>query len=193
MLSEILKQDLQVGYNLSCQKLQELILYRLYTDPNEIFDDLFKADREPIDKYCKAEGIDLADALMNDGKGDIALGILEPEIHKLLHEKIAKDPLIKELGLKTFVILNGVEKCPWYELFEVPVTAKGWRLATNQLLKECDTTHPGYDKAVRVINKIHEDYIKPGDVTPDIANYHHLMNFQVPEEVKDLFLKPTAS
>ena len=44
MLSEILKQDLQVGYNLSCQKLQELILYRLYTDPNEIFDDLFKAE-----------------------------------------------------------------------------------------------------------------------------------------------------
>lgn len=198
MLSNLLIEDLQKGYDASCKELQDLIIYRLNTRGAEIFKDLFDTQRHLVDEYCAENDLDLALVAMQKDKTtqvNIGLEIIEAQIHQKLKEKIAKDKifkedtLIKELGLKCYVISNGIENAPWLKLFNSPLSLQWWTKNTDLVLKESNVNHPGYEKLVRVVNAIKVNWIKPQDVLPDIEAYNELMSFQVPEEVKDLVVK----
>lgn len=198
MLSNLLIEDLQKGYDASCKELQDLIIYRLNTRGAEIFKDLFDTQRHLVDEYCAENDLDLALVAMQKDKTtqvNIGLEIIEAQIHQKLKEKIAKDKLIKEdtiikeLGLKCYVISNGIENAPWLKLFNSPLSLQWWTKNTSEIINNCDKEHIGYEKLVRVVNAIRDNWIKPQDVLPDIEAYNELMNFQVPEEVKDLVVK----
>jgi len=190
MLSKLLLEDLQRGYDLSCLEFQELILYRLNTDGVEIFEDLLETAREVVENYCSCNSIDLLKVCNSRdtiAKGIIGLKIIEIQIHEGIATKAKKDVEIKELGLKTYNISNKIEEAPWLKLFNSPLVPQWWTKNTNLIISnESCKEHPGYKKLVNVTKAIRDQWIKPENILPDIEAYNELMSLSVPQEVQDL-------
>jgi hypothetical protein len=167
-----------------------LILYRLNTKGVEIFEDLLETSREVVEDYCKSNSIDLLKVCNSKdtiAKEMIGLKIIEINILEGITIKAKKDVEIKQLGLTPYVITNKVEEAPWLKLFNSPLAPQWWTKNTNFIINdEHCKEHPGYEKLVRVSKAIHDQWIRPQEVLPNIEAYNELMSLSVPQEVQDL-------
>lgn len=107
---------IEAGYEQHCERISTLVYERLNVPAEEIFSQLFKEQRGVVNAYCGKYGIDLASVLEAsevEVKQGIALNIIENDIMYALGSKSKYDNEIKELGIKTIRITNGIEDCPW--------------------------------------------------------------------------------
>lgn len=193
MITEREKRLMSLGYRQTCDELKALIMYRIETSPDEIFEDLFTTSRASVDDYCSRHAIDLAGVLLEGdrkAKESIALGIIEKNIKEGIREKAQYDEDIKKRNISTIRITNGIEDCPWLKLFNSPNNLQWWSKNTGRVLEQCDPSHPSYDKAVRVINHIRDNWINPQDILPNLEVYKQLMTYEVPEGCRDLLTFP---
>ena len=193
MITNNLKHLIELGYAQTCNKLKDLIMYRINTSSDEIFEDLFTTSRDVVDEYCLQKNIDLADVLLKgdtETKESIGLSIIERQIKEGIKEKADYDIEIKQLKISPIRITNGIEFSPWLKLFNSPVSLQWWSKNTGRVLEQCNSRHPSYDKAVRVINHIKDNWIDAQDILPDLEVYHQLMAYEVPEGCRELLTKP---
>ena len=193
MITNNLKHLIELGYQKTCDELKALIMYRINTSADEIFEDLFNTSRDSIDDYCSHSNIDLASVLLEgdrETKESIALSIIERQIKEGIREKADYDIELKRLKISPIRITNGIEFSPWLKLFNSPVSLQWWSKNTGRVLEQCNPSHPSYDKAVRVINHIRDNWIDAQDILPDLEVYHQLMAYEVPEGCRELLTKP---
>ena len=193
MITNNLKYLVGIGYQKTCDELKALIMYRINTSAEEIFEDLFTASRGSVDNYCSKHSIDLASVLLEGNieiKESIALSIIERQIKDGIREKADYDTEIKQLKISPIRITNGIELSPWLKLFNSPVSLQWWSKNTGRVLEQCNPSHPSYDKAVRVINFIRDNWVDAQNILPDLEVYHQLMAYEVPDGCRDLLTFP---
>lgn len=193
MITGNLKHLITLGYKQTCKELESLIMYRINTSPSEAFEDLFTTNRGSVDDYCSKHSIDLASVLLEGDiktKEGIALSIIERQIKDGIREKAAYDEEIKQLKISPVRITNGIELSPWLKLFNSPVSLQWWSKNTGRVLEQCNPNHPSYDKAVRVIDFIRDNWVDAQNILPDLEVYHQLMAYEVPDGCRDLLTFP---
>ena len=191
-ISNNILELIEAGYKQHCERITELVYERLNIPANEIFSRLFKDHRGVINAYCDRYTVDLASVLeANDieVKQRIALSIIENDIMTALGTKSRYDDELKELGIKTIRITNGIEECPWLTLFNSPNNLAWFVKRTDKVIEGIQSNNKWYDFTVNTIETIKANWIDPQSVKPNIDDYWQLMDLEVPEEVKDLVVK----
>lgn len=191
-ISDNILELIEAGYKQHCERITTLVDERLNVPAEEIFSRLFKEQRGVVNAYCGKYGIDLASVLeANDVevKQSIALNIIENDIMYALGSKSKYDNEIKELGIKTIRITNGIENCPWLTLFNSPNNLAWFVKRTDKVIENLDSNNKWYDFIVQTIETIKENWIDPQSVKPNLDDYWQLMDLVVPDEVKDLIVK----
>lgn len=196
MFENITNKQIQIFYDSACENLQHLILFRLNKTEDEIWKELFNNKRKLLSDYCKSKNLDFAEVCnSNDQKYEVALCVLEKSIKDLMTVKSKLDIELKELGLKLSPITNGLEKAPWLVLFKSPLDLKWWTINTKTVFKalsEEDKQLPEYLHLTTTVNIIHDNWIKPGEILPNIKLYKDLLNKEVHPKITALVLKATG-
>ena len=190
-ISNNILELIKAGYKQHCDGISALVDERLNVPANEIFSRLFKEHRGVVNTYCDKYGIDLASVLeANDVevKQSIALNIVENDIMYALGSKSKYDSEIKQLGIKTIRITNGIENCPWLALFNSPNNLAWFVKRTDKVIECLDSNNKWYDFIVQTVETIKDNWIDPQSVKPSLDDYWQLMDLEVPDEVKDLVL-----
>ena len=193
-LNQFQRELIVKGYDAHCSQMEKLIETRLNTDMLELYEVLLSDRKADIKRYCNNHGIDLLD-IDEDTKQSIALNLIEIEIKTLLSEKGRYDAELKELGIRTKRITNGIENCPWFSIFNSPVSLQWWTKNTEKLLRNCDPDHKYYDWVDTKIEQIKEVWndSDPQQALPDIKRYWQVYNFDVPEKVKEFLVKQSGN
>ena len=193
-LNQFQRELIVKGYDAHCSQMEKLIETRLNTDMLELYEVLLSDRKADIKRYCNNHGIDLLE-IDEDTKQSIALNLIEIEIKTLLSEKGRYDAELKELGIRTKRITNGIENCPWFSIFNSPVSLQWWTKNTEKLLSNCDPDHKYYDWVDSKIEQIKEVWndIDPQQALPDIKRYWQVYNFDVPEKVKEFLVKQSGN
>lgn len=178
------------GYNAHCSEIERLVETRLNTDMLELYEVLLSERKPDIKRYCNNNEIDLLE-IDKTTKQSIALNLIEIEIKTLLSEKGRYDAELKELGIRTTRITNGIEQCPWFSMFNSPVSLQWWTKNTERILSNCDINHKYYDWVESKIEHIKDVWleIEPQQPLPDIKLYWQVYNFEVPEGVREYLVK----
>ena len=123
------------------------------------------------------------------------MGITEIELKTLLKQKGIYDAELKELGIRTTRITNGIEKCSWFSMFNSPVSLQWWTKNTEKVLNACDPNHKYYQWVEDTVERIKDgwDSINPQQALPDIKLYWQLYNFEVPDGVKEFLNFPCGN
>ncbi len=191
-ISNNILELIEAGYKQHCDSISALVYERLNVPADEIFSRLFKEHRGVVNAYCDKYSIDLASVLeANDMevKQRIALSIIENDIMTALGSKSKYDDEIKQLGIKTIRITNGIENAPWLALFNSPNNLAWFVKRTDKVIECLDSNNKWYDFIVQTVETIKANWIDPQSVKPDLDDYWQLMDLTVPEEVKDLMVK----
>ncbi len=179
-LNQVQRALIIKGYNAHCSEIERLIETRLNTDMLELYEVLLSERKPDIKRYCHNNEIDLLDideaSSTNQGvatKQSIALNLIEIEIKTLLSEKGRYDAELKELGIRTKRITNGIEQCPWFSIFNSPVSLQWWTKNTEKVLNACDVNHKYYGWVDTKIEHIKDVWleIEPQQALPDIKVY----------------------
>ncbi len=139
---------IEAGYKHHCDRISELVYERLNVPAVDIFSKLFKEHRSVVNTYCGKYDIDLASVLeANDieVKQNIGLSIIENDIMTMLGIKSRYDDEIKQLGIKTIRITNGIEDCPWLTLFNSPNNLAWFVKRTDKVIENLDSGNKWYD------------------------------------------------
>lgn len=195
-ISNNILELIEAGYKQHCERIRKLVYERLNIPAEEIFSKLFKEHRGVINAYCDKYTIDLASVLeANDieVKQKVALSIIDNDIMTALGSKSKYDDEIKELGIKTIRITNGIENCPWLALFSSPNNLAWFVKRTDKVIECLDSSDKWYDFIVQSIETIKNNWIDPQSVKPNLDDYWQLMDLDVPEEVKDLVVKSAGN
>ncbi|MEM7556748.1 MAG: hypothetical protein AAF378_22140 [Cyanobacteria bacterium P01_A01_bin.84] len=195
-ISNNILELIEAGYKNHCDHISELVYERLNVPTLEIFSSLFKEHRGVVDSYCDKHEIDLASVLeANDVevKQKIALDIIGNDIMTMLGIKSKYDDELKELGIKTIRITNGIEDCPWLALFNSPNNLAWFVKRTDKVLECLDPESKWYDFIVQTIETIKANWIDPQSVKPNLDDYWQLRDLAVPDEVKDLVVKSSGN
>ncbi len=198
-ISNNILELIEAGYKQHCDSISTLVDERLNVPADEIFSRLFKEHRGVVNAYCDKYAIDLASVLEANNvevKQSIALNIVENDIMYALGSKSKYDGEIKQLGIKTIKITNGIEDCPWLALFNSPNNLAWFVKRTDKVIECLDRDYPDnkwYDYVVQTIETIKDNWIDPQSVKPDLDDYWQLMDLAVPDEVKDLILKSSGN
>lgn len=191
-ISNNILELIEAGYKQHCDGISKLVDERLNVPADEIFSRLFKEHRGVVNAYCDKYDIDLASVLeANDieVKQNIGLSIIENDIMTALGSKSKYDDEIKQLGIKTIRITNGIEDCPWLTLFNSPNNLAWFVKRTDKVIECLDPNNKWHDFIVQTIETIKANWIDPQSVKPNLDDYWQLMDLEVPEEVKDLVVK----
>ena len=198
-ISNNILELIEAGYKQHCDGISTLVDERLNVPAVDIFSRLFKEHRGVVNAYCDKYAIDLASVLEANNvevKQSIALNIVENDIMYALGSKSKYDGEIKQLGIKTIKITNGIEDCPWLALFNSPNNLAWFVKRTDKVIECLDRDYPDnkwYDYVVQTIETIKDNWIDPQSVKPDLDDYWQLMDLAVPDEVKDLILKSSGN
>lgn len=189
-LNQVQRELIIKGYDAHCSQIEKLIETRLNTDMLELYEVLLSDRKADIKRYCNSNGIDLLD-IDEDTKQSIALNLIEIEIKTLLSEKGRYDGELKELGIRTTRITNGIEQCPWFSIFNSPVSLQWWTKNTEKILSNCDIDHKYYDWVDGKIEHIKDVWLEidPQQALPDIKVYWQVYNFEVPDTVREYLVK----
>ncbi len=189
-LNQVQRELIIRGYNAHCSEIERLIQVRLTEDMLELYSLLLSERRASVKRYCADNSIDELD-IDEATKADIALGITEIELKTLLKQKGIYDAELKELGIRTTRITNGIEQCPWFSMFNSPVSLQWWTKNTEKILANCDINHKYYDWVDSKIEHIKDVWveIEPQQALPDIKLYWQVYNFEVPEGVREYLVK----
>ena len=189
-LNQVQRELIIKGYDAHCGEIKKLIESRLNTDMLELYEVLLSERKADIKRYCHNNEIDLLE-IDEDIKQSIALNLIEIEIKTLLSEKGRYDAELKELGIRTKRITNGIEKCPWFSIFNSPVSLQWLTKNTEKILSNCDSEHKYYEWIDSKITQIKDVWVEidPQQALPDITRYWQVYNFEVPESVKDFLVK----
>ncbi len=189
-LSEQMKALIIKGYDAHCEEIERLIKTRLNTDMLELYEVLLSDRKDDIKRYCNNNDIDLLD-IDKDTKQSIALNLIEIEIKTLLSEKGRYDAELKQLGIRTKRITNGIENCPWFSMFNSPVSLQWWTKNTEKVLSNCDVNHKYYEWVNTKIEQIKDVWNKvdPQQSLPDIKLYWEIYNSDVPNSVREYLVK----
>ncbi|MBE9047608.1 hypothetical protein IQ255_24920 [Pleurocapsales cyanobacterium LEGE 10410] len=191
-ISNNILELIEAGYKQHCDSISTLVYERLNVSADQIFSRLFKEHRGVVNAYCDKHDIDLASVLEANNievKQDIGLSIIENDIMTALGSKSKYDDEIKQLGIKTIRITNGIEDCPWLTLFNSPNNLAWFVKRTDKVIEYLDPNNKWYDFIVQTIETIKDNWIDPQSVKPNLDDYWQLMDLEVPEEVKDLVVK----
>jgi hypothetical protein len=193
MFKNLTDNQIQLFYNSACENLQHLISFRINTSELEIWKELFSTKRKLLSEYCKSKNLDFAEVCNSTPlKSEVAMSVLEKSIKELMTIKAKLDIEIKEKGLETYTISNGLEKAPWLVLFKSPLDLKWWTINTNKVfnaISEEDKQLPEYLHLTTTVKLIHDNWIKPGEIIPDIKLYKELINKEVHPKINALVLK----
>ena len=189
-LNQVQRELIIKGYNAQCSEIERLIETRLNTDMLELYEVLLSDRKADIKRYCNNNSIDLLD-IDEATKQSIALNLIEIEIKTLLSEKGRYDAELKELGIRTKRITNGIEQCPWFSMFNSPVSLQWLTKNTEKILSNCDINHKYYDWVDSKIESIKDVWVEidPQQAFPDIKVYWQVYNFEVPDSVKEFLVK----
>lgn len=189
-LTQVQRQLIIKGYDAHCSEIERLIQVRLTENMLELYSLLLSERRADVKRYCADNSIDELD-VDEATKADIALGITEIELKTLLKQKRVYDAELKGLGIRTTRITNGIEQCPWFSMFNNPVSLQWWTKNTEKILSNCDISHKYYDWVDSKIEHIKDVWIEidPQQALPNIEVYWQVYNFEVPESVKDFLVK----
>lgn len=189
-LNQVHRELIIKGYDTHCKQIERLIETRLNKDMLELYGLLLSDRKADIKRYCNNNEIDLLE-IDEDTKQSIALNLIEIEIKTLLSEKARYDAELKELGIRTKRITNGIEHCPWFSTFNSPVSLQWWTKNTEKILSNCDSEHKYYEWVNTKIEHIKDVWveIEPQQALPDIKRYWQVYNFEVPESVKEFLVK----
>ena len=178
------------GYSAHCSEIKRLIQVRLTENMLELYSLLLSERRADVKRYCADNKIDELD-VDEATKTEIALGITEIELKTLLKQKGIYDAVLKELGIRTKRITNGIEQCPCFSTFNSPVSLQWWTKNTEKILSNCDSEHKYYEWVNTKIEHIKDVWVEidPQQALPDITRYWQVYNFEVPEAVKDFLVK----
>ena len=191
-ISNNILELIEAGYKQHCDSISLLVYERLNVPADEIFSRLFKEHRGVVNAYCDKYGIDLASVLeANDVevKQSIALNIISNDIMTMLGTKSKYDDELRDLGIKTIRITNGIEECPWLALFNSPNNLAWFVKRTDKVIECLDPNNKWYDFIVQTVETIKANWIDPQSVKPNLDDYWQLMDLEVPDEVKDLIVK----
>ena len=197
-LNQVQKELIIKGYDAHYSQIERLIETRLNTDMLELYEVLLSDRKADIKRYCNSNGIDLLEideaSSTNQGvatKQSIALNLIEIEIKTLLSEKGRYDAELKELGIRTTRITNKIEQCPWFSMFNSPVSLQWLTKNTEKILSNCDINHKYYDWVDSKIEHIKDVWVEidPQQALPDIKVYWQVYNFEVPDSVKEFLVK----
>ena len=197
-LTQVHRELIIKGYNAHCSEIKRLVETRLNTNMLELYEVLLSERKSDIKRYCHNNEIDLLDideaSSTNQGvatKQSIALNLIEIEIKTLLSEKGRYDAELKELGIRTTRITNGIEQCPWFSIFNSPVSLQWWTKNTEKVLNACDVNHKYYEWVDSKIEGIKDVWVEidPQQALPDIKVYWQVYNFEVPDNVKEFLVK----
>ena len=191
-ISNNILELIEGGYAQHCDGISALVYERLNVPADEIFSRLFKEHRGVVNAYCDKYGIDLASVLeANDVevKQSIALNIISNDIMTMLGTKSKYDDELRDLGIKTIRITNGIEECPWLTLFHSPNNLAWFVKRTDKVIECLDPNNKWYEFIVQTVETIKANWIDPQSVKPNLDDYWQLMDLEVPEEVKDLIVK----
>ena len=189
-LNQVQRDLIIKGYNAHCSQIERLIETRLNTDMLELYEALLSDRKADIKRYCNNNSIDLLE-IDEATKQSIALNLIEIEIKTLLSEKGRYDAELKELGIRTKRITNRIEQCPWFSMFNSPVSLQWWTKNTEKILSNCDIDHKYYDWVDSKIEHIKDVWVEidPQQALPDIKVYWQVYNFEVPDSVKEFLVK----
>lgn len=189
-LNQVQRELIINGYNAHCREIERLIQVRLTEDMLELYSLLLSERRADVKRYCADNSIDELD-VDEATKAEIALGITEIELKTLLKQKGIYDAELKELGIRTKRITNGIEQCPWFSIFNSPVSLQWWTKNTEKILSNCDINHKYYDWVEGKIEGIKDVWVEidPQQALPDIKVYWQVYNFEVPDSVKEFLVK----
>ncbi len=182
---------IEAGYKQHCEVISALVYERLNVPADEIFSRLFREHRGVVDTYCDKKSIDLASVLEANNievKQNIGLSIIENDIMTTLSSKSKYDDELKQLGIKTIRITNGIENAGWLALFNSPNNLAWFVKRTDKVIECLDSNNKWYDFIVQTIETIKANWIDPQSVKPNLDDYWQLMDLEVPDEVKDLVL-----
>ena len=183
---------IEAGYKHHCNRISQLVYERLNVPAVEIFSRLFREHRGIVNSYCDKHEIDLASVLEANEvevKQSIALNIIGNDIMTMLGTKSKYDDELRDLGIKTIRITNGIEECPWLTLFHSPNNLAWFVKRTDKVIECLDPNNKWYDFIVQTVETIKANWIDPQSVKPNLDDYWQLMDLEVPEEVKDLIVK----
>lgn len=189
-LKQVQRELIIKGYEAHCKAIEKLIQVRLTENMLELYSLLVSERRKDVERYCADRHIDKLD--IDDAvKAEIALGITEIELKTLLKQKGVYDAELKELGIRTKRITNGIEQCPWFSMFNSPVSLQWLTKNTEKILGNCDINHKYYDWVDSKVEHIKDVWneIDPQQALPDIKIYWQVYNFKVPESVKEFLVK----
>ena len=189
-LNQVHRELIIKGYSAHCSEIKRLIQVRLTENMLELYSLLLSERRTDVKRYCADNNIDELD-VDEATKAEIALGITEIELKTLLKQKGIYDAELKELGIRTKRITNGIEQCPWFSTFNSPVSLQWWTKNTEKILSNCDSEHKYYEWVNTKIEHIKDVWneIDPQQALPDIKKYWQVYNFEVPESVKEFLVK----
>jgi hypothetical protein len=189
-LTQVQKDLIIKGYEAHCVEIERLIQVRLTENMLELYSLLLSDRRADVKCYYADNNIDELD-VDEATKTDIALGITEIELKTLLKHKGVYDAELKELGIRTKRITNGIENCPWFSTFNSPVSLQWLTKNTEKMLKKCDINHKYYDWVDSKIKHIKDVWVEidPQQALPDITRYWQVYNFEVPETVREFLVK----
>lgn len=193
-LTQVQKDLIIKGYEAHCAEIERLIQVRLTENMLELYSLLLSDRRADVKCYCADNNVDELD-VDEATKTDIALGITEIELKTLLKQKGIYDTELKELGVRTKRITNGIENCPWFSIFNSPVSLQWLTKNTEKMLKKCDINHKYYGWVNSKIEHIKNVWseIDPQQALPDIKRYWQVYNFEVPESVKEFLVKQSGN
>ena len=189
-LTQVQKELIIKGYDADCAEIERLIQVRLTENMLELYSLLLAERKADVKRYCADNNIDELD-VDEATKANIALGITEIELKTLLKQKGIYDAELKELGIRTKRITNGIENCPWFSMFNSPVSLQWLTKNTEKILNNCDINHKYYDWVNSKIEHIKDVWteIDPQQALPDIKRYWQVYNFEVPETVREFLVK----
>ena len=189
-LNQVQRELVIKGYDAHCSEIKRLIQVRLTESMLELYSLLLSERRTDVKRYCADNNIDELD-VDEATKAEIALGITEIELKTLLKQKGIYDAELKELSIRTKRITNGIEQCPWFSIFNSPVSLQWLTKNTEKVLNACDVNHKYYDWVDSKIEHIKDVWveIEPQQALPDIKRYWQVYNFEVPESVKEFLVK----
>lgn len=193
-LNQVQRELIIKGYDAHCGEIERLIQVRLTENMLELYSLLLSERRADVKKYCAEHNIDELD-VDEATKAEIALGITEIELKTLLKQKDKYDAELRELDIRTKRITNGIENCPWFSIFNSPVSLQWWTKNTEKVLNACDVDHKYYEWVSSKIEHIKNVWteIDPQQALPDITRYRQVYKFDVPEPVREFLTFPSGN
>jgi hypothetical protein len=191
---EILKPVIERGYSEICADIKELVIRRIEIKGAVILTNYVSEDRNYVEGYCTKHNIDLINVLTGNEeyKEEVGLKLIENEIMTLLASKSKYDDEIKQLKISPIRITNGIENAPWLALFDSPNNLQWFVKRSNQVIESLPN-NKWYEYICKTIETIKANWVDPQSVIPNLGDYQQLMDLKVPDEVKDLVVKPSGN